>query len=172
MLARLLITALATLSTFADASVSVKDCAATFSLFKVTSLSVAPVNPASGDPFDLHMEWTVPEGVTVADGTAKYSVTLNYIPFSPSVEPLCQDIPCPMGPGSYTNTTTSTWPSGVTGSLTTKMEWLDPAGSTLACVAISGTVSTVNLDPNATQLVQELPPNQTVVRSLRGGVAF
>jgi hypothetical protein len=143
--------------------VTVKDCAATSSIFKVTSLSVAPVNPASGDPFDLHMEWTVPDGVTVTDGTAKYSVTLNYIPFSPSTEPLCQDIPCPMGPGKYTNTTTSTWPSGVTGSLTTKMEWLQPDGATLACVSISGTVG---LD--ATYPLKELPQNEAIQRRLRG----
>ena len=120
---------------------TVKDCGAGTSLFKIQGLGLTPVSPAPGDPITLHLEYDVPEGTLITDGTTTYQITLNFIPFAPSTNPLCQDIPCPLGAGSYKNDTTSTWPSGVSGSFTSKMTWADPAGQQLLCVQISGSLA-------------------------------
>lgn len=118
---------------------TVKNCAPG-SIFTLNAVSLAPAAPNPGDPVALSLDYTVPEGVTVADGTTTYAITLNFIPFAPSTNPLCQDIPCPLGPGTYKNTTTSTWPTGVSGTFTSKMTWSNLAGETLMCVQTSGTM--------------------------------
>ena len=134
-------TVAAVLSLVAAASAAftatVKDCAPG-SIFTLNAVDLTPASPNPGDPVTLHLDYTVPEGVTVTDGTTTYAVTLNFIPFAPSTNPLCQDIPCPLGPGTYKNATTSTWPTGVSGTFTSKMTWANPAGETLMCVQTSG----------------------------------
>ncbi len=121
-----------------SSAATVKDCGGGTGLFTINSLSLDPVSPTPGQEITLNLDYTVPEGLTVTDGTTRYDITLNFIPFAPSTNPLCQDIPCPLGPGHYVNATKSTWPSGVSGSFTSKMTWSDQAGTKLLCVAISG----------------------------------
>jgi hypothetical protein len=87
---------------------------------------------------DLTLSYTVPAGVTISEGTAEYDVTVNYIPMTPYTEPLCQDVPCPIQAGSYTNTTRSTWPTGVHGLVVNKMIWKGtPDAVTLLCLQIT-----------------------------------
>ena len=145
---------------------SVQDCAKGSSIFAVESVALEPATPVSGQNVTLLLSYTVPEGTTITDGTAQYDVTYNYIPFQPTVEPLCQNIPCPLGPGTYQNASTSVWPQDLSGLLTTKMKWIDPQGDLLLCVEISGQVG----DLRSVALVPA--PRQT--RSLRrrvGGTA-
>jgi len=70
-------------------------------------------------------------------GTAKYSFSFNGIPFAPTTEDLCSDVACPLLPGPYTNTTTSVFPSGVSGKVTTKIEWFDTANNRLLCADVT-----------------------------------
>ena len=118
------------------ALVSVKDCGAGKGAFKIQQLSVNPGRVNPGDPLTLHMRYEVPQGVVVKGGTASYAVTYNFIPLSPTVESLCSNVPCPLGPGIYTNDTVTTWPSGVSGTVTTKITWLDESSKLLACISI------------------------------------
>lgn len=133
--------ALAALATGA----TVKDCGGGATVFTVNKVGIDPVNPTSGQEVSLLLDYTVPEGVTVTDGLTTYQVTLNFIPFAPSTNPVCQDIPCPLGPGSYTNITKSTWPSGVSGTFTSKMIWRDQDSRDLLCIAVSGALVTPRL---------------------------
>lgn len=119
---------------------SVRDCSSPTALFKLNSVGLEPANPALGSTISLSLDYTVPEGLTVTDGTTTYAITLNFIPFQPSINPLCQDIPCPLGPGTYSNITQSMWPSGVSGSFTSKMTWTDQDTAELLCIQISGTL--------------------------------
>jgi hypothetical protein len=119
------------------ALVSVKDCGAGKGAFKVHELYVNPVTVNPGEPFTLHMKYEVPQGLLVKGGTANYAVNYNFIPLSPTVEPLCSNIPCPLGTGIYTNDTVTTWPTGLSGSVTTTITWLDESSKLLACIAIS-----------------------------------
>ncbi len=132
------------------AAATVKNCDPN-SLFTVNAVGLTPTSPAPGDPVTLHLDYTVPEGMTVDDGTTTYAVTLNFIPFAPSTNPLCQDIPCPLGAGTYKNDTVSTWPTGVSGTFTSKMTWSNPAGQTLLCIQTSGALRAN--DTNALSLV-------------------
>jgi ML domain len=117
---------------------SVQDCAPGESLFTITELSLSPAAPVAGQNLTLHLGYEVPEGVSVLGGTAEYDVTYNYIPFSPSTEPLCSNIPCPLGPGTYLNESTSQWPDSLSGLLVSRMKWFDEQNSMLLCVEISG----------------------------------
>lgn len=116
---------------------AVSDCAPGESLFDIRSISIDPAIPVSGAPLTLHLQYEVPQGLTVTGGTAEYDVTYNYIPFTPSEEPLCQDVPCPLGPGLYTNHSTTTWPDGLSGQLVSRMKWWDSNKNLLLCVEIA-----------------------------------
>ena len=119
---------------------TIANCGEGTSLFTLNSAAIDPINPNPGDKVALTLEYTVPTGVTIVDGTAQYDITWNYIPFAPSTEPLCQDIPCPLGSGNYVNTSYSDWPTGVSGLLVSQMKWLDVNAELLLCVEISATV--------------------------------
>ena len=97
------------------ASSGVKDCGLGKSAFTVNAVALDPSVPVPGQKVTLHLEYTVPTGMVVTDGNAKYAVTYNFIPLSPTTEPLCSNIPCPLSAGSYVNDTTSMWPTGLSG---------------------------------------------------------
>lgn len=121
----------------AFAATTLKDCAPGTSVFRLDAAKLTPADPAPGDFVDLTLSYTVPDFVTIFEGTAEYDVSVNYIPMSPYTEPLCQNVPCPVREGTYTNTTRSTWPTGLHGLLVNKMIWKAAAGDTLLCLQIT-----------------------------------
>lgn len=112
---------------------SVSDCAAGKSVFQINSQGFGPEPPVAGQNVTLWIDYTVPDGVTVNAGKAKYSVTYNGIPFPASTEDLCTQITCPQVPGTYNITSTSEWPSGLSGKIVTKIQWYDDSGNELLC---------------------------------------
>lgn len=112
---------------------TVVDCGVGTSVFQIQSQGFSPEPPVANEPYEYWFYYTVPEGVTVDAGTSTYSLTLNGIPFPPSTDDLCTQTPCPKTPGSYNETSNDTWPSGVSGKIVTKLEWLDAAGTLLLC---------------------------------------
>ena len=127
-------------SLYAILNATLKDCSSGTSLFQVNSMALVPPNPSPGDNTSFTLDYTVPYNTTVTDGSARYEVTYNFIPLTPTIQPLCQNIPCPLGAGRYVNTTYSTWPTGLSGTIMSRMKWLDPAGTLLLCTEISGKV--------------------------------
>lgn len=118
---------------------SVKDCApGKDSILTLNSVNMVPVNPSAGDNVTLYLDYTVPNGLTVTGGQTEYDITYNYIPFSPSYEPLCQNIPCPLQAGRYSNASSSQWPTGLSGLLVSRMKWWDENQNLLLCVEMSG----------------------------------
>lgn len=115
------------------AAVTLRDCGDGKALFTLNSQSIDPPEPTPGSTVVFNLDYTVPEGLTVSDGTTTYSYTYNFIPFSPTTNPLCQDLPCPVGPGRYQNTTKTTWPSGVSGYIVSTMTWTLPDSQLLLC---------------------------------------
>ena len=132
---------------------SVRDCGADKSLFLVNSVSLYPAVPIPGDKVALSLDYTVPPGVYIGAGEVEYDVKYNYMPFAPSFENLCENVPCPLGPGTYQNTTTTEWPTGISGQIVTKMKWLDSANSLLLCIEISGQVGR----PSSLALTEYIP---------------
>jgi hypothetical protein len=119
---------------------TVRDCGVGTSVFKINSVSLNPTDPKPGEKVGMNLDYTVPSGVTVTDGVAKYDITYNFIPLAPTTEPLCQNIPCPLGPGNYVNTTYSTWPTGIRGTVNTKITWADETSKQLLCINIAAKV--------------------------------
>jgi len=121
-------------------AITVKDCGVGKSLFKVNHLAISPTNPIAGQNVTLDYGYTVPSGALIADGLVKYTVTYNFMPLTPTTEPLCRSTACPISGGTYTNKTTMAWPSGISGTMTMKTTWEDNAKQLLLCTLISGNV--------------------------------
>lgn len=124
---------LTVLSLLSSAFASVADCGAGKSIFQIQSQGFSPEPPVANQPYDYWFAYTVPDGVTVDGGSAKYSLTLNGIPFPASSEDLCSQTACPKTPGFHNETSSDVWPSGVSGKLVTKLEWFDTNGNLLLC---------------------------------------
>lgn len=99
------------------------DCTkASASSFKINSLSLSPPDHASpGENVTLGLLYTNPFLVT--DGTVTTSVTYNFIPLTPSVEPFCTSVFCPLQPGQHDGGVSFAFPAGLSGSLVTKIVW-------------------------------------------------
>lgn len=114
-------------------SATVTDCGAGKSLFQIQDQSFSPEPPVANQPYDYWFTYVVPDGVSVTAGTTKYSLTLNGIPFTPQVDDLCTQTACPKEAGLHNESSTDTWPSGVSGKIVTKLEWFDSNGNLLLC---------------------------------------
>jgi len=128
------------LSLYAVLNATLKDCSSGTSLFTVNMMSLDPPNPAPGQQVGFTLDYSVPPSTVITDGTARYETTYNFIPLAPTIQPLCSNIPCPLESGRYLNTTYSMWPTGLSGTIMTRMKWLDPTGTMLICTEISGKV--------------------------------
>lgn len=122
---------LATFISYVFATVS--DCGAGKSVFTIVDQSFSPEPPVADQPYDYWFYYSVPDGVNIDAGTAKYSLSLNGIPFTPTTEDLCTQTTCPKTPGYHNESSTDTWPSGISGKVVTKLEWFDSSGNLLLC---------------------------------------
>jgi len=135
-----LYSALTAVSVIVFASNSVTDCSKGTSVFKFTGGSLLPDPVVPGKDSSITLTLEIPAGTYVDAGTAKYSFSFNGIPFTPTTEDLCSDVACPLLPGPYTNTTTSTFPTGVSGKVVTRIEWFNTAGNRLLCADVTAKV--------------------------------
>jgi hypothetical protein len=122
---------------------NIKDCGIGTSVFTLNTLGINPANPVGGQNVTMSVEYTVPDGYTVQPdgGKVLYDIAVNYIPLPQTSTPLCDVIPCPLGPGVYFNESSSTWPSGLSGKFNSKIRWKDANDALLACIQISGSLS-------------------------------
>lgn len=126
----------ATLACLTATNAKITNCAKPGSLFTVDALGFWPDPAKSNENSTVSFLYTVPEpGFT--GGTATYTVTYNFIPLTPTVEDLCKNIACPILPGQYNQTTTSIFPAGLSGTMTTKIRYQDTNGAELLCALIS-----------------------------------
>lgn len=112
---------------------SLRDCSNGNGLFTLISQGFSPNPPVSGEDATLWFYYEVPDGITVTDGTAKYSFTFNGIPFSPTVDDLCTQVACPLVPGIYNLSSTSQFPSGISGKIVTTIQWYNTEKALLLC---------------------------------------
>ena len=104
------------------------------SLFTLTSMSFSPDPAVPGENSTLLLSMTVPQEIT--DGTATYSTTFNFIPFSPTVEPLCGNIQCPILVGDLQTYSSFPIEPTLSGTLQLRIEWKDLSKVQLLCVEI------------------------------------
>jgi hypothetical protein len=124
-------------STFA----TIKDCN-TASVFRPTQLAVYPDPPVPGQPVKLTLIFDNP-GPQIDDGTVTTTLSVNFIPFSPSTNPLCDNTKCPIITGSNDRSTESIWPD-VTGVVKSKITWNGPNNEQLLCIDTAFKVPTSN----------------------------
>ncbi len=133
MVKSLILIAFGLASLFSSSISTVTDCGAGKSIFQIQEQSFSPEPPVANEAYDYWFTYIVPDGVTVDAGTAKYSLSLNGIPFTPSTEDLCTQTACPKTAGLHNESSTDTWPSGISGKVVTKLEWFDANGNLLLC---------------------------------------
>ena len=121
-------------------SLSVKDCGRNQAALRIGELSIRPVNPNPGDKVILRVQYTVPKGMFIENGTANYVTRYGFIPIPTVTETLCKELSCPLVPGTYTNEAITVWPSGISGTLTINNTWYDTSKNLLACILIEGNV--------------------------------
>jgi hypothetical protein len=119
---------------FVAANASITNCGQG-SRFTLTDLVLHPDPPVPGKLVDMTVHFINP-GPEVVDGKVTTSVTLNFIPFQPTVKPLCEDTVCPVIIGPNDRSTSSIWPETVTGSLSSKIVWNGVDGAELLCISI------------------------------------
>lgn len=119
-------------------SASVTDCSNGGSLFKLTSMSFSPDPTVPGQNSTLLLSMSIPQEITVADGaTAIYTTTYNFIPLTPTVDPLCDvTVPCPIKIGTLKTYSSIPIDASLTGTLQLKIEWKSANAQQLMCVQI------------------------------------
>ncbi len=122
-------------------SATITDCSKGAGKFVLNGLGFWPDPPTPNENATISFLYTVPDGMTVTDGSAKYSYTLNGIPFQGSTDPLCNDAPCPMTPGQYNLTTTNVFPSGFSGKFVSTINWYDSSNTLLLCVQTTARIA-------------------------------
>lgn len=115
------------------ATVTLKDCGnpATDQAV-ITSMGFTPSNPLPGDNTTLWVAYDLKTPIT--GGTATYSVLLNGIPFTPTVDDLCTQTSCPKDIGSYNETSNSDFPSGISGKIVSKIQWKNQNDQPVWCL--------------------------------------
>jgi hypothetical protein len=121
------------LALIAGSKAQVVDCGSDTTVFTINSQDFQPNPPVLGENATLWIDYTIPDGISVDSGTAKYSITLNGIPFPATKDDLCTQIVCPQVSGTYNLTSASIWEGGVSGKIVSTIQWYDSAGSELLC---------------------------------------
>jgi hypothetical protein len=106
-------------------------------IFKITELSQSPdTYVRGGDNTTLTLKYDVPETWAPLQGTVTTSISINGIPFTPSTDDLCDSLTfkCPITHGSHDGSSWTTFPSGVTGKIVSKVVWKDTNNVQLLCL--------------------------------------
>lgn len=114
-------------------TVSLRDCGNPLTdQAVITGYGFSPSSPNPGDPTELWVAYDLKSPITA--GTATYSITLNGLPFTPTVDDLCTQTSCPKDIGSYNETSHSTFPSGISGKIVSKIQWKNESSQPIWCL--------------------------------------
>lgn len=112
---------------------NIRDCGKESTLFKITELSQSPIDKIiPGQNLTLTLKYDVPHEITA--GTVETSVSLNFIPVGSSTEDLCSTISCPIESGIHDGSTWTSFPTGISGTLVSKVNWYDENKNNLLCI--------------------------------------
>lgn len=99
--------------------------------------TITPASPKVNDEVTTTFDYDLTKVIT--GGTATYSVTYNFLPFSPTVDQLCADQAgtvdaCPLAIGHHTDISKSVWPPGLSGTVVSTIKWVDQDGADVLCL--------------------------------------
>ena len=112
---------------------SIRDCGNGKNRAALLGFDSQPSNPVQGDNVSLWIAYDLPAPI-ITGGTATYAVTLNGIPFPPTVDDLCSQTLCPKEIGFNNETSSSIFPSGVSGKIVSSITWNDQNNDLVWCV--------------------------------------
>lgn len=112
---------------------SIRDCGNGVGRAALLGFDSLPANPVGGDNVTLWVAYDLP-APAITGGTATYSFALNGIPFPPTVEDLCTQTACPKETGFNNESSSSIFPSGVSGKITSSISWKDQDDDLVWCV--------------------------------------
>jgi hypothetical protein len=140
MFTRLVTLIIAALGVIQGTNASIKDCGAGQTVFQLTELALIPDPPIRGKPVEMKVVFNN-TGAEIADGSVTTTLSLNFIPFQPSTEPLCENTICPIVEGFNDRSTSSVWPDTVSGTVSSKITWLGPNSENLLCIQFNTKVA-------------------------------
>jgi hypothetical protein len=136
-------------------SANIRDCGKETTLFRITELSQSPTDSIrAGENMSLTLHYEVPQ--EIPKGTSETSVTLNFIPLGTTTEDLCEKMACPIYPGSYDGSTWASFPSGVSGTLVSKINWYDEKKNHLLCIESVIKASSSLRQPVKSNILEEI----------------
>ena len=98
----------------------------------ITSMGFNPSNPMPGANTTLWVAYDLKTPIT--GGIAKYSVTLNGIPFTPTTDDLCTQTVCPKSIGTYNESSSSLFPNSISGKIVSKIQWTNQDNLPVWCL--------------------------------------
>ena len=118
---------------------SIRDCGNGQGRAALIGYDSQPANPVPGDNVSLWVAYDLPSPV-ITGGTATYKVTLNGVPFTPTIEDLCTQTACPKDVGLNNESSWSIFPSGISGKIKSAISWNDQNNDLVWCVETTWTV--------------------------------
>jgi hypothetical protein len=115
-------------------SATLSNCTAQGALATITNMVLTPSNPVPGDVTTLQVDYELK--TPVESGTAKYSVSLNGIPFPTTYDDLCTQTECPKDVGNHSEISKSTFPD-VSGKIVSGIEWTTSQNEQIWCMAVT-----------------------------------
>lgn len=112
---------------------SIKDCSNGQGRAALLAFDSQPANPKPGDNVTLWVAYDLP-APEITGGTATYSFTYNGIPFPKTINPLCNDTACPKLVGFNNESSSSVFPSGISGKIVSSIQWNDQNNDLVWCV--------------------------------------
>ena len=113
--------------------ISIRDCGNGKGRAALLGFDSQPTNPVPGDNVSLWIAYDLP-APAITGGTATYKITLNGIPFPETVDDLCTQTVCPKETGFNNETSSSVFPSGVSGKIVSSIDWKDQNNNLVWCV--------------------------------------
>ena len=115
---------------------TIVDCGRGLSVFTFTDLGLTPDPPIMGQNVYMKVQFENP-GPSITSGSVTSRFTLNGLPFAPTVEDLCTNTQCPLETGFNDRSAVSTWPTGLSGKIQSRISWTDVLGNELLCIEIT-----------------------------------
>lgn len=112
---------------------SIRDCSNGLGRSALLGFESEPAIPKAGDNVTLWVAYDLPPPA-ITSGTATYSFSLNGIPFPPTVDDLCTQTICPIDVGFHNETSSSIFPSGISGKIVSQIAWRDQSDELVWCV--------------------------------------
>jgi hypothetical protein len=112
---------------------SIRDCSNGQGRASLIAFDSQPTTPVGGENVSLWVAYDL-SAPPITGGIATYSFSLNGLPFAPTVDDLCTQTSCPKETGFNNESSSSTFPSGVSGKIVSSVSWEDQNNDLVWCV--------------------------------------